>query len=500
MTTDRGERHPEQGTEDDGDRGHAPDLEALERKCAHLATEHGIAYARTPPVFWMILDPEIYGTYSYFEIKSGLRAQLALDTPFEFYRKLPDGYQAIWSPDFRAVECEVAPCESYGDWEDVSSGTKDRFARKVLSKLGIRTDTAGKMWEIANPDEFDDTRAFNEEMHARLLAYREKVQKDLDGVELDPASGMTLEAGDGVTVSIGVCSDAWVVWHTDRDRAEDEPGRASHRRYLTLRVEGLEFSGEVEASSVLEHLGSAALFELDRATSIGLTLCRQRSAPIITSRNFPTGSPLPSRINHEYDKEPLTLFWHARTASQMPLLSFLGFYQVLEFYFPQYSRRGALQTLRESLRGLSFDALRDADLAKVLDAVKVGRKGSFGNEVEQLKATVKHCVDQSTLREFFEANDERKQFYGSDECMRLSPTRIPTNGSSEDWRGDVARRLYDIRNRVVHAKSQHENLDVLLPTDPEAELLWHDVELAAFLASEVLSASGKPLRSEAGGP
>ncbi len=184
----------------------------------------------------------------------------------------------------------------------------------------------------------------------------------------------------------------------------------------------------------------------------------------------------------------------------MPLLSFLGFYQVLEFYFPQYSRRGALQTLRESLRGLSFDALRDADLAKVLDAVKVGRKGSFGNEVEQLKATVKHCVDQSTLREFFEANDERKQFYGSDECMRLSPTRIPTNGSSEDWRGDVARRLYDIRNRVVHAKSQHENLDVLLPTDPEAELLWHDVELAAFLASEVLSASGKPLRSEAGGP
>lgn len=102
----------------------------------------------------------------------------------------------------------------------------------------------------------------------------------------------------------------------------------------------------------------------------------------------------------------MSLYWYARLAEDgMPLLAFLAYYQILEFYFPQYSRRGALQTLRESLQGLSFDALRDADLAKVLDVVRIGRKGSFGNEIDQLKTTVKHCVEQDTLRSFFEGND-----------------------------------------------------------------------------------------------
>lgn len=489
----------DQGHENGGEGQRSPVLEALARKCAHLSTEQGIAYDRTPPEFWMLLDPEIYGAYR-LAIQSGPHVQLALDTPFECYRMFSGDYQAIWSPDFGAVECEVAPCESHRDWEDISSRQKDRFARKVLSNLEVRTDTAGKMWDLADPEEFEDTAAFNEEMHARFLAYREAVKKDLNDTELDPASNITLDAGDGATVTVGVCSAVWTIWHSERDRVEEENDQTVVRRYLTLRVEGVQVTDEAVAAEILERLGNAALFELDRATGIGLTLCRQRRFPSLTRRSSATDSPLPLRLTSEYDKEPLALYWYARTASEMPLLAFLGFYQVLEFYFPQYSRRGALQTLRESLRGLTLDALRDADLARVLDAVKIGRRGAIGSELDQLKATLKHCVNQEALRAFVEEDNERTRFYTSDKCARVSRTRIPVKGSSDNWRGDVARRVYEIRNRVVHAKSEHQDLDVLLPTDPEADLLWHDVELVAFLAREVLQASGKPLQNTAVGP
>ena len=60
----------------------------------------------------------------------------------------------------------------------------------------------------------------------------------------------------------------------------------------------------------------------------------------------------------------------------------------------------------------------------------------------------------------------------------------------------MADRIYDIRNRVVHAKADHDELGLLLPFDPETRLLRHDVELVAFLAREVLSASARPLGSK----
>jgi hypothetical protein len=160
-----------------------------------------------------------------------------------------------------------------------------------------------------------------------------------------------------------------------------------------------------------------------------------------------------------------------------------------------------MQALRDSLRGLSFDYLRDADLAKVLDAVRTGRRGFFGNELDQLKATLRECVDPRALRSFLEANEERRRFYASDDCTHIAPTRVPLGGSSDDWRGDVARRVYEIRNRVVHTKSQHgDDPDPLLPFDPEANLLWHDVGLVSFLARETISASAAPLEGASGSP
>jgi hypothetical protein len=61
-------------------------------------------------------------------------------------------------------------------------------------------------------------------------------------------------------------------------------------------------------------------------------------------------------------------------------------------------------------------------------------------------------------------------------------------------RRSTAERIYDIRCRIVHAKSEFDNAGPLLPTDPEAQHLGHDIELVRYLAGKALQKSRRPLR------
>lgn len=455
-----------------GSRRPYPDLEAIARKCEPFNIETELEEPNEdtpgePAMLWLAFPEDSHirlpdGSPEYILwIDDGPAARFALAAPFERYRHFRElhgaSYDAMWSETLGAVECELTPCDR---------------------PLGA----------LAAGEEHDES------VEDVLHALGHDVYSDEDH---DPDKRVRFEIAGDAEVSVGPASDPWVVRNLALDNTDDGQD-VEVQRGLTLRIEGVDLPDQGRAEEVLERMGNAALFELDRAMGVGL---RMRMHAGRTRAPAEVTGDLPARLALEYDREPMSLYWYARTAEEgMPLLAFLAYYQVLEFYFPQYSRRGAIQTLRESLRGLSLDALRDSDLVKVLDAVRVGRRGSFGNEVEQLKATVKQCVNQETLRSFFDGHAQRREFYGSDECTHLSPTRVPISGSSSDWRGDVARRVYEIRNRVVHAKSQHDDLEPLLPFDPEVDLLWHDVELVAFLAREVLFSAARPLRNVASGP
>jgi hypothetical protein len=177
----------------------------------------------------------------------------------------------------------------------------------------------------------------------------------------------------------------------------------------------------------------------------------------------------------------------------MPLVRFLAYYQILEYYFPIYSRSKAITTLREKLKEI-FGRVKDSDVADVVDAMRVNRRAMLGGEKDQLAHTIEHCVDPVELRSFLEDTEERTRFYGSDEALKISTINIPIGGSSYDPRSEVALRVYEIRNRIVHTKSQHDDLDPLLPFDPEVALLKHDIRLMHFLARSVLTASARPLQ------
>ena len=130
-------------------------------------------------------------------------------------------------------------------------------------------------------------------------------------------------------------------------------------------------------------------------------------------------------------------------------------------------------------------------------AIKVGAKGrTYASEQEQLQSTVRASVTSEELRTFLISEDEdRYRFYTSDDAKKVVGETLAIRRESDDHRDAVAKRIYAIRNRIVHTKGGFEERDPLLPYGPETAHLQHDIELVEFLARKVLVASSRPLRA-----
>jgi hypothetical protein len=259
-----------------------------------------------------------------------------------------------------------------------------------------------------------------------------------------------------------------------------------------LRIENVQVARHDDALDLLERLANSFFFQLDLEFDTPLSLAPRRRRAF--RRPFPRGqrgAPDLQFPRTEYDRDPISLYWYARSATGMPLLQFLAYYQTLEYYFPTYSQAEARRKIRNHLKHPSFRPDRDADLARILLAARTSGHG-YGDERSQLRATVNECVEPGALRAFLTESEERIQFFSA-KAEGLTDQRIPIRNADADLRNDVADRIYDIRCKIVHTKSTGRDAEVelLLPFSKEAELLYSDIELVQFVAREVLvSASG----------
>jgi hypothetical protein len=267
------------------------------------------------------------------------------------------------------------------------------------------------------------------------------------------------------------------------------------REKVTIRIEGLKISTHEEAKKQLSNISNSVFFQIDLKTNIPLHLCMDRDffRGIQRKKNPSQEPPVFKAPKYEYDHEPMSLYWYARTARNMPLLQFLAFYQVLEFYFPLYSYRDAQQRIKNYLKNPTFDANKESDISHILDIVKVSSKGkSFGDEKDQFKATIMYCVDKSTMLDYLTEIQERKDFFDIQKKNHGLAKQKISFSSDNDIRIDVAQRIYEIRCRIVHTKDENE-LDLLLPFSLEIKNIKHDLELVEFLARQTIIAGGRQI-------
>jgi hypothetical protein len=213
--------------------------------------------------------------------------QELLKSEFERYRPLP-AYNAMWSKEERFVECEIECDKSMLFWQEKTP--LDSLAQ--ILKGDARADATANDFVVEIPTAPDQPR-----------------------------------------VSIRWGSPEHRIWRcVPRGFLE-----AENRHIPVLRISEIPMRSDEEARKFLDAYGAAALLELERRWEFSARL--RWGQPWTLRLRFDSqqkGTPL-KPLQKCPEIEPVGLYWHARDASSLPE-RFLGFYRVLEFYFPRCSK------------------------------------------------------------------------------------------------------------------------------------------------------------------
>lgn len=270
----------------------------------------------------------------------------------------------------------------------------------------------------------------------------------------------------------------------------------ARRSMLSLKLSGIRVGRHDDAVRILSRMADAFFFQMDLSFGVGLNLARVRQRYIYLSRMRAPEASLDDLVfpSQEYDEAPMSLYWYARSAQGMPLLQFLAYYQVIEFYFPTYFQVEARRKIRRIVKSPIFRADRDADIGRVLSALS-SKGGSIGDERSMLRATLQECVDPGELRLFLSSDNRNLEFFSS-KTKGLTTHKLPLANPTADLRNDAADRLYDIRCKIVHTKNdvREGEVELLLPFSKEAEQLYYDIGLIRYLARQVLITASSPLK------
>lgn len=397
-----------------------------------------------------------------FAVSSELAERL-LDIRFEGFRALGN-YQAINDPQESYIEAYIRPAARFpGRYSFLDIPGVEIIRTQERLALEYDDDAA---------DEISETAA---NIRVHFNARRGDRWRLLIG---DSAKSWRVEFSE--SSAVGACLISDIARRYGSDMLSP-----------TLKIFGISAATHDESLLLLEDIAGAVLFELELRYGVLYELSRYVPRGPLRSRRLQRVEQPPLLPRFRYPSEALSLYNYGRSASGMPLLQYLAFYQVLEFFFPQHFRRHQLLRLRQELTDPRFNVTDDGHLARVLSIASPGGRG-IASERDQLKATISGCTDDRTLRDFINEDAARLEVLSDKKRVKNVPVIDMRGPSILD---QAAERIYSLRCRIVHAKGDGGDViaDFLLPGSQEAVSLGVDVELVQFLAEKAIIASGSPL-------
>lgn len=237
-------------------------------------------------------------------------------------------------------------------------------------------------------------------------------------------------------------------------------------------------------AGIAQATAHSMFFELDVKYGLALALIpRKHERELGVRKAPPPGAQSITFPSTSVPREVAALFSFAAEAGDNPPFAFLSYYQVLEYYLPLTSQRDALKRIRREIRDFSFNVSNDASVLRVLNTVE---RAKVVSEEEALKILVRDCVRGDKLEEFFKSDNAKVHFARSGPIQGVPAINL--RATNETVSVQAAKRVYALRNRIVHAKDdpRYAETPQLLPRSAEANALGEDVRLARFLALETI--------------
>ncbi|WP_405766528.1 hypothetical protein OHU34_13895 [Streptomyces sp. NBC_00080] len=261
-------------------------------------------------------------------------------------------------------------------------------------------------------------------------------------------------------------------------------------RATTLQITAVKSRADFEtlANSFLFH----AAYNTDAAARIGLEAMFRPQA-IQRVRRSQNGSLDAPRQTYDAD---LVHHYLMGVAAEIPLLEYLAYYHIAEHFFEKVFNEDLINQVRSGITDPSFSARRNKDIqsiVKIVTKVKGQIKDDGGvNEQRALQLVLDRFVSIPRLVADLDAYDaDLVNHYATSDVPFAGASKVSIRGNDEEAaRGAIAKRIYKVRNALVHAKEGE--LPKYAPFAHDEELA-REIPLMRFTAEQIVIAQGKVL-------
>jgi len=182
-------------------------------------------------------------------------------------------------------------------------------------------------------------------------------------------------------------------------------------------------------------------------------------------------------------------------ATDDPMLQFISFYQILEYFFEKIYKEELFSKIRNKITNPSFSYKNDSDLNGLIKIVKSNMQTRGGaisyNENYALRLTLKkYITDLDELKEKLKEYDKTLLNYYQNNPVPFSKGNI-INWNSQDTNTileNIADRIYKTRNSIIHSKESDK--PKYTPFKDEKSLS-KEIPLVKFMAEEAIIRSAK---------
>lgn len=327
---------------------------------------------------------------------------------------------------------------------------------------------------------------------------------DSNIVGYGPIEISAADSRSGLCVQISDASEIIGELHASHRNSVEDFLEALPGPSQTLKISGIPAGNSVEFERVVNEVALSFSFDLEIRFGIGFKIGR-RPEPRVTEKKGirevgkdVLAAPLAMTMN-AYDPEAASYYYHARRSESVPVAAFLGYYQVLEYYFRRFAMQSSIEVLRRNLKNPAFDVWSDGQLARLMSALSDELPDRTA-ERNQLRAVLTHAVDVGGLRELLDSVP------GLVEHLRRKD-RVPgiatvtTKTADQELLNQVADRIHQLRCQIVHSKGEQKQGEELrlLPDSRAAALVREDVRVVRYLAMSVICASADRLALRSNG-
>jgi hypothetical protein len=256
-------------------------------------------------------------------------------------------------------------------------------------------------------------------------------------------------------------------------------------RLSTIKVSTASDSPLGRSPSRMHDIAEAAIFHFAYGKGIPITFTKswERTYYWLGRKESETVQ-FPLRT---YNSE-LVSYYNLALSSDSLVLGYLALYKILEYFYTHVSENSLHDKIKDHLVAPDFVHTKTKKLRELVKTIR--QFDSRLDELVALQLVLSNFFDKSELRNWITAYESvNGQYFSVDVDVMNSKMKVDI--SDNTIFPNIARRIYMIRNALVHNKEGE--IARFIPYSGQEEALHKEVQILIFIAEQLIIKSGKDL-------